>query len=276
MKKRHQTRRDPSRWNRKNNLYRLHAHHHRYRSINGNWKDIPAVRRIGKYSNTISKIMTRLLRHQGDPREDEGAIEWRKLLLRFYPGYFDVKKWTKQTWLNHPEKGRNKNTSVLLGHLRSDSFHACRSRPLLEETNLIYPCRRMWKSRTIGLITFITLVIGAVRFTTRTAIRTLHGSGSHEIWIQDLSHQEVEQYDEKRRKQCDGILVSALMNHENEDASIAELQNNPPYAPFSEEPKLFIHAQWNVVGFELTRISRTIQCLHRVKYLKEWIEIGDF
>ena len=57
---------------------------------------------------TISKIMTGLLRHQGYLREDGGAIEWRNLLPLFYSDYPEVQKWTKQTCLNHPEKGSNK------------------------------------------------------------------------------------------------------------------------------------------------------------------------
>ena len=36
------------------------------------------------YCYNISKKMTRILRHSGDLREDDGAIEWRKLLSRFH------------------------------------------------------------------------------------------------------------------------------------------------------------------------------------------------
>ena len=43
------------------------------------WNDISAVGRIGDKADKISKLMTRLLRHEGYPREDDGALEWRKL-----------------------------------------------------------------------------------------------------------------------------------------------------------------------------------------------------
>ena len=52
--------------------------------------------------------MSSLLRYQDCPREDDGAIEWRQLLLMFYPDYLEAKKLTKQTCLNHQEKGSNK------------------------------------------------------------------------------------------------------------------------------------------------------------------------
>ena len=44
------------------------------------WNDLPAVRRVDDCSYQISKIMTGHLRHQSYPREDDGAVEWRKLL----------------------------------------------------------------------------------------------------------------------------------------------------------------------------------------------------
>ena len=48
------------------------------------WKGVSSVGRIDGSSLKISKLMTRLLRHEGYPREDVGAIEWRRLLSLFY------------------------------------------------------------------------------------------------------------------------------------------------------------------------------------------------
>ena len=48
------------------------------------WNDIPVAGRIDGNSYKISKLMTRLLRHHGYPREGDGAIEWKKLLPMFF------------------------------------------------------------------------------------------------------------------------------------------------------------------------------------------------
>ena len=53
---------------------------------------------IDEKSFKISKQMTRLLRHQGHPRENDGAIEWRRLLPAFCRDHPDAPKWTNQTW----------------------------------------------------------------------------------------------------------------------------------------------------------------------------------
>ena len=37
--------------------------------------------------------MTRLLRHEGYPREDVGAIEWRKLIPVCYREHPEVEEW---------------------------------------------------------------------------------------------------------------------------------------------------------------------------------------
>ena len=87
--------------------------------------------------------------------------------------------------------------------------------------------------------------------------------------FQGIPHEEVEQDEEESRKQYFGRFVSAIMNHENKDALIAELQSKHPYTPFSEELKRFIHTQGNVEGFELCDIFTKIQCPHCMKYLME-------
>ena len=42
------------------------------------WKDIPAVDHVdeGSLSFRVSKTMTRILRHRGFHREDDGAMSW--------------------------------------------------------------------------------------------------------------------------------------------------------------------------------------------------------
>ena len=66
-----------------------------------------------------------------------------------------------------------------------------------------------------------------------------------------------------------GRHVNAIMNHECEDALIAELQSKHPYTPFSEESKRLIHTQGSVEGFELSQISRNIQYPRCKKYSME-------
>ena len=122
------------------------------------WNDIHAVGRIDCYCFNVSKLMTRLYRHQGYPREDDGAIEWRKLLPMFSPDFLEVKTWPKQAWLNRLEKASDKRRPQYCSdsygyilYMRAFQGHSRGSKVDL--------CRTMWKSRTIVLNTFITLVL---------------------------------------------------------------------------------------------------------------------
>ena len=117
------------------------------------WNDTPDVRRMDDNSCKISKLMTRLLRHQCYPREDDEAIEWRKWLPMFYRDFPAVKTWTKQALLNHSEKGSDKKRLQYC----SDSYEY--TLYTSEGTKFIHLCRTQWKSRTSGLIEFITLVL---------------------------------------------------------------------------------------------------------------------
>ena len=189
MKKRHQAQGDPSRWNRKNNEYRPHLRHQPNQSNNGKWKDISAVPNvIDDIHRRISKRTTRILRHEGYLREDDGAIEWGKMSLVFYPDCPEVKTWMKHTWLLLLEKECNKkrfhycsNSYGYILYMRAVQGHSGEYKVGLslqdiveipyywieyiyhvgssEETKLIYHCRTMWKSRTIGSNTFITLIL---------------------------------------------------------------------------------------------------------------------
>ena len=61
------------------------------------WKDISAVPKVvGDGCRRISKRTTRILRHEGYPREDDGAIEWVKLSSIFHCEHLEVKTWTEQ------------------------------------------------------------------------------------------------------------------------------------------------------------------------------------
>ena len=55
----------------RNNLHFPHRRQQSYRSINGSGTTFPSVGRIDGCSHNISKLMTRLLRHEGYPREDD-------------------------------------------------------------------------------------------------------------------------------------------------------------------------------------------------------------
>ena len=83
--------------------------------------------------------------------------------------------------------------------------------------------------------------------------------------IQGIPHEEVEQDAEKRRKRCCRRLVSAIINHENEDALVSQVHSKHPYPLFSEESNRFLHDQGSVEGFELCEISPSRQCLECAK-----------
>ena len=75
--------------------------------------------------------------------------------------------------------------------------------------------------------------------------------------IPRISRAEVEQ-EEESRKQCIGRLVSAIMNHVNNNAVIAEVQSKHLCSPFSEESKQMIHSLGNVENFKLCEKSLNI------------------
>ena len=93
------------------------------------------------------------------PREDDGAIAWRKLLPMFHREHPVVEKWKKKTWPNHLEKETiTKDFSIALAP--TNSFSSCvLFKAFLEGTKLIHLCRTIWKFRAIGLIISITSVL---------------------------------------------------------------------------------------------------------------------
>ena len=64
------------------------------------WNDILAVGNVNGKSFKILKKMTRILQHPGFPLENDGAIEWKRLLLMFCRDRFDAPKWTNQIWID--------------------------------------------------------------------------------------------------------------------------------------------------------------------------------
>ena len=64
------------------------VHHHipsprcSYRIDQRKWNDIPAVDYVYKrfLSYRLSKTLTRILRHQGSHREDDGALDWEDVV----------------------------------------------------------------------------------------------------------------------------------------------------------------------------------------------------
>ena len=77
--------------------------------------------------------------------------------------------------------------------------------------------------------------------------------------IQGLSCAEVEQDEEKSRKQFIERLGSATTK-QKKNALIAELQSKHPKTPLSDYEKEMIHTLRNVQGFGLYEISLKIQC----------------
>ena len=74
-----------------------------------------------------------------------------------FPDYPEVEKWTKHTWLNHPEEGRNKKRLQCCLDSRGHTLCMRAIQGHSGETESICRCRTMWKSRTLGLNTLITL-----------------------------------------------------------------------------------------------------------------------
>ena len=67
------------------------------------WKDILAVDFVdkGSLSFSVSKTMTRILRHRGLYREADGAMDWNILSPMFCRDDWNALGWTNRNWLNH-------------------------------------------------------------------------------------------------------------------------------------------------------------------------------
>ena len=111
-------------------------------------RDISAVGNVDDKSYKISKHITRLLRHQGYPRED--------LCLSRSPWRTEMDG--ANTDRQPGEVTTRKDFSVVC--TPTATFSTCgRSKATLEGTKLIIHCKITWKSRTIGLSTSVTLVL---------------------------------------------------------------------------------------------------------------------
>ena len=135
---------------------------------------VSAVGRIDDKAYKISKLMTPFLRLADYLGEDDGAIECE------HP---EQERWTKRIGVNHLEKGSDKKRF----QTATASFSTCvLFKAVLEGTRVIHLCSTLWKFRTTGLITSVTLVFlmsitdcRRERFERRTGNRILNSSGSH-------------------------------------------------------------------------------------------------
>ena len=105
--------------------------------------------------------MTRILRHQGFDREDDGAMDWNTLLPLLCRDSENASEWTKLEWLDLLRTGSDKerfqycvNSDGFIHHMR-----AIPSKVTLEQTRLIHHCWITYKFRTDGVSTFITSVL---------------------------------------------------------------------------------------------------------------------
>ena len=80
-------------------------------SINGSGQmTSPPVKMLSRKSSSfsVSKSMTRILRHRGLHREIDGATEWNRLLQTLCRYHYDAPRWTNRLWMDHLLKGSNK------------------------------------------------------------------------------------------------------------------------------------------------------------------------
>ena len=86
--------------------------------------------------------MTRILRHQGFDREDDGAMDWNTLLPLFCRDSENASEWATLEWLDFFRTGSDKErfqycvkSDGVIHHMR-----AIPSKVTLEETRLIHHC----------------------------------------------------------------------------------------------------------------------------------------
>ena len=99
------------------------------------WKDIPAVDYVdkGSLSYRVSKVMTKILRHNESYREYDGAIDWHTLLPMLCLDYecANTWKWTNPEWLNLLHTGCDRqrfqywlNSDCLIDYIRVIQDHS--------------------------------------------------------------------------------------------------------------------------------------------------------
>ena len=148
------------------------------------WNDISAVPQVmDDNCRRISKIMTRIVGHDGYPREDDGAIEWRKLLLVFHREHPEAKKWTGLLG----EGKQQEIISILLGFKWTIQGHSGGNKVDLSlQDNVEVPHNwtefiyHVGSSYYCNFYYSIRSDCRRERFKRRTANRILHGSGPHE------------------------------------------------------------------------------------------------
>ena len=75
------------------------------------WKDILAVDYVDKRSLSfrVSTTMTRIPRHQGSRREEDGARDWKTLLHMVCRDDENAPKWTNSKWFDLLQRRSAKN-----------------------------------------------------------------------------------------------------------------------------------------------------------------------
>ena len=114
-------------WQQKERNPKRHHHHLqrlRCRSNFGSgWTLHPEV--CDEQAFKISKKMTRLFQHGDLPREEDGAVEWKTLVLLFYGHSISWPSWSTRMWLHNLRRGGGKMI-----------FQYCLDPSLTEETIL--------------------------------------------------------------------------------------------------------------------------------------------
>ena len=161
IRQRSSSRRDPLRQNRRNKPrhHYLHSQQLLCRSISGSGRTFlpPTTLIEGFLSFSVSKTMTRILRHRALYREADWAMEWNTLSSLLCRDNGNALRWTNHEWLSHMHK-RSDKFSILL-ELWTIHSTCVPCKVILEETKLVHCCWIAWQSRTCGLNIFITLVL---------------------------------------------------------------------------------------------------------------------
>ena len=92
----------------------LHCRRCQCRSIDGSGKTfLPSSTSLRGYLTlTVSKTMTRILRHRGFHREDDGAMDWDTWLHMLCRDCENAPRWMNDEWLDLLHEGSDKDFSI--------------------------------------------------------------------------------------------------------------------------------------------------------------------
>ena len=162
------------------------------------WNDIPVVGNIDAKSFKISKQMIRMLRHQGHPRQNDWAIEWRRLLPMFCRDHLDAQKWTNQMWIGNLQRRSDKKrlehcldsnrNNLYMRAIRGHSGRNKVDRPLQDDVEIPF----IWTEYTYPVEVLLMIVILI----------------SNQVWLHE---EKIRRKEDKRYSSQPWILC---MNHE--------------------------------------------------------------